>query len=67
MTKKVLILASLAEGGSGLLLLAFPPIVARLLFAADVFGVGVIVGRLTGMSIIALAVACWPMGDSRSA
>lgn len=67
MTKKVLILASLAEGGFGLLLLAFPPVVGRLLFAAEISGIAITVGRLTGACLIALAVACWPSGDSRSA
>jgi hypothetical protein len=67
MTKKVLIFAAVAEGGFGLLLLAAPPFVARLLFAADTSETGVIIGRLTGMCLIALAVACWPDGGSRSA
>ncbi len=64
---RVLILASVAEGGFGLLLLAYPPIVVRLLFAADISGAGVTIGRLTGMCLIALAVACWPVGESRTA
>jgi hypothetical protein len=58
--KKMLTLASVAEGGFGLLLLAYPPVVAQLLFAAEISGAGVIIGRLTGMCLIALAVACWP-------
>jgi hypothetical protein len=66
MTKGVLILAALAEGGFGLLLLISPPIVCRLLFGADVSGLGVTVGRLTGMAIFALAIACWPDGSSRN-
>jgi hypothetical protein len=67
MTKNLLIFASLAEGGFGLLLLAYPPFVARLLFAAEVSGAGVILARLTGMCLIALAIACWPSDGSRSA
>src|SRR5271165_3092425 len=65
--KKLLIFAALAEGGFGLLLFAFPPLVSRLLFGAEVSGAGVIVGRLTGMCLIALGVACWPFGDSYAA
>jgi len=65
--KKLLIFAALAEAGFGLLLLAYPPIVARLLFAADLSGAGVIIGRLTGMCLIALGIACWPDNDSRNA
>ena len=67
MTRKVLTFAALAEGGFGLLLLTSPPMVCRLLFGAEVSGLGVTVGRLTGMAIFALAIACWPTGDSRSA
>jgi hypothetical protein len=65
--KTVLRLASLGEGGFGVLLFAAPQLVSRLLFAVDVSGVGVTLGRLTGVSIFALAIACWPTGDSRSA
>jgi hypothetical protein len=67
MTKKVLIIAALAEGGFGLLLVAYPPIVARLLFDSEVGGIGTVFGRMTGACLIALAVACWPIGDGRSA
>jgi len=67
MTKKVLILAGLAEGGFGLLLFSAPLLVARLLFATEASGVAIVLGRLTGMCLIALAIACWPTGDSRNA
>lgn len=67
MTKKVLIFAALAEGGFGFLLLAVPPLVGQLLFAADVSGIAITLGRLTGMCLIALAIACWPDDNSRSA
>jgi len=65
--KKLLIFTALAEGGFGLLLFAAPSLVGRLLFATEVSGTAAIIGRLTGMCLIALAVACWPVGDSRSA
>jgi len=44
MTRKVLTFAALAEGGFGLLLLTSPPMVCRLLFGAEVSGLGVTVG-----------------------
>ena len=60
-------LTSLAEGGFGLPLLASPRIVARLLFEADIPSAGVTIGRLTGMCLVALGVACWPGNDSLQA
>ena len=65
--RKLLIFMALAEGGFGLLLFAAPPIVGRLLFATEVSGIAITVSRLTGMCLIALAVACRPSGDSRGA
>jgi hypothetical protein len=66
-TKKLLGFTALAEGGFGLLLVVAPAAVGRLLFDADVSGIAITVGRLTGMCLIALAIACWPSGESRSA
>jgi len=60
MKKKVLALAAGAEAGTGLLLLAWPQVVVRLLFGADVGGVGVVMSRLAGIALIGLGVACWP-------
>jgi hypothetical protein len=58
--KKLLILAAVSEGLTGLILLVYPPIVTRLLFDSDIAGVGVLMSRLAGISLIALGVACWP-------
>lgn len=60
MNKKVLALASVAEGGTGVLLLAYPPIVVRLLFGAEIGGAGVLMSRLAGIALIGLGMACWP-------
>src|SRR5208283_917454 len=60
MKKNVLELAALAEAGTGVILLAYPPIVVRLLFAAEIGGAGVIMSRLAGIALIGLGVACWP-------
>ena len=64
MRRLILIPACLGEAGFGLLLLAYPPMVGQLLFGIDISGMEVILGRLTGACLIALAVACWPIGDS---
>jgi hypothetical protein len=58
--KKVLALAALAEAGTGVILLAYPPIVIRLLFGAEIDGAGVIMSRLAGIALMGLGVACWP-------
>ena len=46
----------------GLLLLAWPPLVVRLLFGAEITGAGVIMSRIAGIALIGLGVSCWP-GD----
>ena len=52
--------AALAEAGTGVILLVYPPIVVRLLFDADIVGAGVLVSRLAGIALIGLGVALWP-------
>src|SRR5271165_7215306 len=58
--KNLLALAALGEAGTGLVLLVYPPIVVRLLFAAEIAGTGVVMSRIAGISLIALGIACWP-------
>src|SRR5262245_17280560 len=58
--KKLLALAAMGEAGTGLVLLVYPSIVVRLLFAAEIAGAGVVMSRITGISLIALGMACWP-------
>ena len=60
---KVLAMAAAAEAGMGLLLLAWPPLIVRLLFGAEISGAGVIMSRIAGIGLIGLGVSCWP-GDS---
>ena len=55
---------ALAEGGTGVVLAAYPPIVVRLLFGEGISGAGVITSRLAGFGLIALGVACWPKEGS---
>ena len=67
--KRLLPLIAIAEAATGLMLLAAPTFVVRLLFGADLSkvvglddlaAVGIVVGRVTGIALIALGVACWP-------
>ena len=58
--KRLLTIAALGEALTGLALLAYPPIVVRVLFGAEIDGAGIVMSRLTGISLIGLGVACWP-------
>lgn len=60
MTKKFLALAAVGETATGLALLVSPPIVVRLLFAAEIAGTGVVMSRIAGIGLIGLGLACWP-------
>lgn len=47
------------EGATGFLLIAAPGVVATLLFAAGLEGAGVAMGRLAGIALFSLSLACW--------
>jgi hypothetical protein len=61
---KLLVFTAVAEGVTGIVLFAYPPVVVWLLFGEGVADAGLIMGRLAGLCLIALAVACWPDGES---
>jgi hypothetical protein len=63
--KTVLTLAAAAEAATGIVLVVYPPIVVRLLFDADIVGVGEVVSRFAGIALIGLGVACWPNVSAR--
>jgi hypothetical protein len=58
--KGVLILAAVAEATTGVALVLAPSFVAQLLFGEELTGVAVPVARVTGISLVALGIACWP-------
>lgn len=58
--KKVLVLAAVGEVATGLALLMVPSLVGRLLLGAELTGVSVVIGRVTGIALVALGIACWP-------
>lgn len=60
MKNRALAFAALAEAGTGVILLAYPPIVVRLLFGVEIAGAGIIMSRIAGIALIGLGVACWP-------
>ena len=61
--KNLLILAAFLEALTGLALVVYPSILIRLLFGSEIAGAGVLASRIAGISLIALAVACWPEGE----
>lgn len=63
--KKILRLVALAEEGTGAILFGYPAIVVQLLFGAEIAGAGIWLGRVAGIALGALGVACWPNGDLR--
>lgn len=63
--KIVLLLAAIAEGLTGLVALAAPSFVTRLLLGSEVTGISVALTRLAGAALIGLGVACLPMEGLR--
>jgi Ca2+/Na+ antiporter len=57
---KVLAFAAVVEAGTGVVLIIDPAIVVRLLLGVEVSGVGVLLGRCFGITLLALGLACWP-------
>ena len=60
MKNRLLALAAIAEGVTGVALIVVPSPVGRLLLGAELSGVTGVVGRVAGMALVALAIACWP-------
>jgi hypothetical protein len=58
--KNVLIFAAIGEAATGLALLIVPSLVGQLLLGEELTGVAIPVGRVTGMALIGLGIACWP-------
>jgi hypothetical protein len=58
--KKLLTIAAMAEVVTGMALIVVPSLIVRLLFGADIAGIGVVTSRFAGLALIALGVACGP-------
>jgi hypothetical protein len=57
--KLLLTLTALIEAPTGLALIAVPSIVVRLLLGAEISGAAIPLGRVAGLALLALGVACW--------
>ena len=62
--KLLLTLTAVLEAATGLALLVVPALVGRLLLGADLSGVAVVVGRVAGIALLSLGIACWPGRDT---
>lgn len=55
-----LILAAVGEAATGAALLLVPSLVGQVLLGSELTGISAIVGRVAGIALIGLGVACWP-------
>jgi len=65
--QKVLALACAVEAATGLGLVVAPALVASLLLGAGLDGIAATVGQLAGITVIALAISCWPQAGNNRA
>ena len=56
---RLLKLTALIEAATGLGLIAVPAIVVRLLLGGELLGAGVPLGRVAGVALLSLGIACW--------
>jgi hypothetical protein len=59
MMNRLLKLTALIEVATGLGLIAVPAFVVRLLLGATISGASIPLGRVAGVALLALGVACW--------
>ncbi len=57
---KILALAAVVEVTTGVALMLDPAVVVELLVGVEPTGVGTLLGRCFGISLLALGLACWP-------
>jgi hypothetical protein len=56
--RKLFALTAVIEAGTGLGLLAVPAVVVKLLLGAEISGAAIPLGRVAGVALLALGVAC---------
>jgi hypothetical protein len=55
----LLSVAAAIEAAIGLALIIFPQAISSLLLGADLAGTGIAVGRVAGIALLSLGLACW--------
>lgn len=63
-SKTLLALAAMSEAVTGLALIFQPALVVRLLLGAELSGAGPALGRVAGLALFSLGLACWPRGEA---
>ena len=56
---RLLKLTAIIEAATGLGLVAVPALIVRLLLGGEISGANIPLGRITGVALLALGVACW--------
>jgi len=56
---RLLKLTAIIEAATGLGLVAVPALIVRLLLGGEISGASIPLGRITGVALLALGVACW--------
>jgi hypothetical protein len=59
MINRLLKLTAFLETSTGLALIVVPAFVVRLLLRAEISGAAITLGRVSGLALLALGVACW--------
>jgi hypothetical protein len=57
--KRFLTLTAIIEAATGLGLILVPAMVVRLLLGAEISGASIPLGRVAGVALLALGIACW--------
>jgi hypothetical protein len=65
--KKLVIVSATIELATGLALIADPGLVVLVLLGTDLSGGGTALGRVAGVALLALGMACWPRADDATA
>lgn len=58
--KRLLAFTALIEAAAGLALMAVPAVAVRLLLGGKISGASIPLGRVAGLSLLSLGIACWP-------
>jgi hypothetical protein len=56
---RLLKFTAIIEAATGLGLIAVPALIVRLLLGGEISGASISLGRVTGVALLALGVACW--------
>jgi hypothetical protein len=60
---RLLTCTAVIEAATGLALMAAPFVVVRLLLGSEISGASIALGRVAGLGLLSLGIACWPGRD----